>query len=136
MQWETVENAGFSPTGVKPWLPVNTDFQQVNTSTQKDLPDSLLNTYRQLLHIRASNPALHSGGFELVFQDGNSKDLLGYKRCYEQQEILVLMNFGKKRISISQPARIDQIIFKSGEITQNDNGDLNLGRYAAVILRI
>ena len=136
MQWEAEENAGFTPPGLEPWLPVNTDFRQVNAATQQSQPDSLLNTYRQLLQIRASNPAIHSGEFELVSRDGNSQQLLAYKRCHDDQEIMILMNFSGKRLSISQQAKFDQMLFKSGEITQGEHGDIYLGPYAAAIIRI
>jgi oligo-1,6-glucosidase/alpha-glucosidase len=136
MQWEAVENAGFSPPGVEPWLPVNTNFRQVNAATQKSQPDSLLNTYRQLLKIRASNPALHSGQLELISQEGNSKQLLAYKRSHENQVILVIMNFSGKSISTRQPAKSDQILFKSGEINPGEDGEIYLGPYASALFRI
>ncbi len=64
MQWTAAENAGFSPPGVGTWLPVNPNYAQgVNVASQLADPDSLLNFYRRLLHVRRRTPALIAGDY-------------------------------------------------------------------------
>ena len=38
MQWDASANAGFSPAGVQPWLPVNPDYVQVNVAQESAQP--------------------------------------------------------------------------------------------------
>jgi alpha-amylase len=61
MQWSGGPGAGF--TSGTPWQPVNQDFAQVNVAAQETDPDSLLNQYRTLVHLRNQYPALRTGEY-------------------------------------------------------------------------
>jgi len=93
MQWENSSFAGFSVT--EPWLPVNNDYQNVNVENQLSDPDSLLNLYRQLIHLRRSYPALHSGSWIPVCKGKNG--ILAYFRKSEFVQFLIVLNFTSKK---------------------------------------
>ena len=97
MQWDNSKNAGFS-TADHTWLPVNPDYPTVNVAAEADAPGSLLNTVRDLLHLRSEEPALNTGSLELLsnLPDG----VLGYVRRYGGDELAVFLNFG------ASPARL------------------------------
>ena len=91
MQWEAVPNAGFSPPGVEPWLPIASNYQDVNVATQQRDPASTLNFYQALLKLRRAMPALHRGDF--AFVDELPAGTMAYIRTAEGQRVLVVINF-------------------------------------------
>ncbi len=79
MQWANVPNGGFSPAGVRTWLPVNpNDAQSVNVAEQLDDPDSLLSFYRRMLRVRKQNPALIAGDYTVLHEE--AEDYLTFLR--------------------------------------------------------
>ncbi len=64
MQWNGAAGAGFS-TG-KPWRKLNDDSTSVNIAAQEKDPKSLLSLYRDLIRLRASEPAVRRGGLEVL----------------------------------------------------------------------
>ena len=134
MQWDPGENAGFTSPGIKPWLPLNEDIQQVNVSSQLEQPASLLNTYRQLLQIRTAHPALQAGKLDIIASENPNSQLFAYTRIYEAQEVLVLLNFGRTPISFVNHTGCQQVAFKVGVINQDRNGNIEIGAYASAII--
>ena len=61
MHWTAGRAAGFT-TGAA-WEPLQPDSATANVAVQHRDPGSLLNLYRRLIHLRASNRALGSGDF-------------------------------------------------------------------------
>ena len=61
MHWTRGRAAGFT-TGAA-WEPLQPDSATANVAVQNADPGSLLNHYRRLIHLRASNPALAAGDF-------------------------------------------------------------------------
>jgi alpha-glucosidase len=60
MVWDAqAPNAGFSEG--KPWLPVKAPQAAVAVSTQAGRPDSVLEFYRTMLHLRRATPELRTG---------------------------------------------------------------------------
>jgi alpha-glucosidase len=91
MQWSEEVNAGFSPTGVQTWLPVNPDHANgVNVADQTNIDNSLLNYYQRLLALRKTTPALQVGDFTEF--DLHDEDLYGFCRTTTEQNIIVLLN--------------------------------------------
>ncbi|HOT53599.1 MAG TPA: alpha-amylase family glycosyl hydrolase [Anaerolineaceae bacterium] len=59
MQWSAAPNAGF--TSGTPWEAVNQGWEETNAQTEAENPDSLLNWYKGLIHLRSAHPALRGG---------------------------------------------------------------------------
>jgi alpha-glucosidase len=88
MQWDTGVNAGFS--SARPWLPLDTAYQDCNIETLRDNPSSLLTLYRRLLELRRQHTALNSGSFRLIDVQG---DALIFERASAAERIVVCLNF-------------------------------------------
>jgi alpha-glucosidase len=97
MQWDASRNSGFS-TGT-PWLPVNSDYKHKNVEVQSRDENSLLSFYRSLIWFRKSSRALAIGDIEFLVKEPD--EILAYKRKYEGEEKIILLNFSNKPQHIS-----------------------------------
>jgi oligo-1,6-glucosidase/alpha-glucosidase len=95
MLWSDQANAGFCDSLAQPWLPIVSTYKTINVANQLQDSTSLLNTYRKLLTLRKSIPALNSGSFTLK-KDFNDKNILAYERTDGEASYLVLLNMSKK----------------------------------------
>mmetsp|Transcript_27319 Transcript_27319/g.41348 ORF Transcript_27319/g.41348 Transcript_27319/m.41348 type:complete len:574 (+) Transcript_27319:66-1787(+) len=156
MQWtkDTSTHNGFSkhfvPTDKKtskdlanPWLPVNEDsVRGINVETQKDEEHSMLTTYRRLLQLRKSEPALFRGKLKLC-DSLKSKGLLCYERFDEKSQgrVIVLCNFKSRRsmsIDLSKKIKQDpEIIFSTDQRNSMKKGRQEVELYgpSAIILQ-
>ncbi len=91
MQWEPGAGGGFT-TGT-PWEPLQPDADTVTVAAQDDDPTSLLNHYRQLIHLHTNHPALAHGTFIPLETDAGS--VAAYLRQAGGETILVVLNAGK-----------------------------------------
>ncbi len=76
MQWSPRPGAGF--TSAKPWEAPQPDSLTTNVAVEDRDPKSLLNLYRQLLHLRRQNQALATG--KLIALSTSSGQVAGYLR--------------------------------------------------------
>ena len=91
--------AVFRRAGITPWLPVNPDFTRgVNVADQSRNPDSLLTFYQKVLAIRKNSRALSLGDFQLL--NRKPKDVLFYKREYDNEVVSVLLNMSSEPQSV------------------------------------
>ena len=96
MQWDDSTHAGFSAT--KPWLPVHPSYQTRNVKAQDADPNSMLNFTRNLIKLRREKSALHRGDFTLLTEQ--PKDALAYLRQTPEQNVLVVLNFKNRPVSM------------------------------------
>ena len=89
MQWSGT-SAGFT-NGI-PWEAAQADSLTVNVVAEDHAPNSLLSLYRQLIHRRASHPALRDG--ELIPVETGSESVLAYIRKAGSRAVLVVANLG------------------------------------------
>jgi alpha-amylase len=91
MQWSGISGVGF--TKGKPWEAAQPDSVTANVASEDADPGSLLNRYRELIHLRASNPALASG--ELIPLSSSNSAVIAYLRRTDDNRIaLVVANLG------------------------------------------
>lgn len=98
MQWSTRQFAGFSHH--HPWLPVNENYKTLNVHEEHFDPTSLLNLYRQLIHLKKDTPVLMHGSYKSI-ETGNTQ-VFGYLRTYKKKSYLILLNFSSKQ-AITHP---------------------------------
>ena len=100
MQWDTSKNAGFS-TADKTWLPVASNYKTVNVKVEDGEPHSLLNWYKKLIDMRASNPALREGSLTML--DRSNPNVLSYVRKGPagSPSVVVALNFTAQPQTIS-----------------------------------
>ena len=110
MQWDDTPNAGFSLA--KPWFAVNANYQQINVARQREEPDSVLNFYRALIHLRKQDPLWVYGRYQL--QLAAHPHIYAYSRSQDERQLLVLCNL-------------------SGETQQIDAQDLSLEKRALLL---
>jgi alpha-glucosidase len=113
MQWDASAQSGFT-TGV-PWLPLAEDAVHENVENLAADAHSLLNLYRALIDLRKATPQLVAGGYVAVMATG---DLLAYRREYQGEALLVVLNLAANPIAIASDA-----IAYSGEILLSTNMD-------------
>jgi len=100
MQWDDSKNAGFSTADVT-WLPVAPNYKTVNVKKEEPEPASLLNWYKELIKMRANNPALHDGALTMV--DPTNPNVLSYLRKGPagSPSIVVALNFTAQPQTVS-----------------------------------
>jgi glycosidase len=91
MQWRPGGAAGFT-TGV-PWEPLQPDSMTANVEALEGEPGSLLERYRELIHLRDANPALGAG--EFVVLDAGNATVAAYLRKRGDDVALVIANLGE-----------------------------------------
>jgi alpha-glucosidase len=101
MQWDDSANAGFSPAGVKPWLPVANDYQTWNVAAEQRDPRSILMLTKALLAIRRSHAALSRGSYKSVEQQNAT--CFVYLRQHADQLCLVALNFSAQAQVVTLP---------------------------------
>lgn len=101
MQWDDSTSAGFS-TSPKTWIPVNPNYLTVNVEKESKDKNSLLNYYRKLIALHNQSDILCSGTFHAYPTKG---DLFAFSRTLKGRSVLVLINLGKKRVSIPESFR-------------------------------
>jgi len=94
MQWDTSPHAGFCPPDTEPWLPVAPDYQQVNVAVEREETSSILALTRTLLAHQRSRPALNRGSYQEL--ESGSEDCFVYLRQFENERILVALNFSEE----------------------------------------
>jgi glycosidase len=95
MQWSRAPGAGFTDGTV--WEPLQPDSLTANVEVQETDPNSLLNTYRRLIHLRAENPALGAG--ELLTLTASTNAVAVYLRREGSLTVLVVANLGVTTLS-------------------------------------
>ena len=95
MQWNSNSpKVGFSTSG-NLWRPAADDWVTKSVARQEDDPESLLNHYKTLVHLRNQHEALRVGDWTLI--DSGSARIYAFLRHTENQTILVLMNLNAKQ---------------------------------------
>jgi alpha-glucosidase len=136
-QWTPGPNAGFTSTGVIPWLPIADDFQTVNMETELKDPSSMLNLYRKLLAFRRQSTALKSGRYEAI--DPVPADCFAYLREEGSEKIITILNLGDitTRLELRRFGRMEIIVStgldRSGIV---DSGRVDLSPWEGLILRV
>lgn len=96
MQWQSNgPKVGF--TSGTPWREAAGDFPVRSVERQNDEPDSLLNHYRALIHLRNEHEALRVGIWALV--ESGSPRIYAFLRQSENETVLVVINFNKNSVS-------------------------------------
>jgi alpha-glucosidase len=98
MQWTPGPQAGFS-TNRHTWLPIPPDYVTVNVQTESADPNSQLNWYKSLIHLRRTNAALRDGDMSML--DTSDNDVLSYARKSGSSTVVVAMNCTSQPKTIS-----------------------------------
>jgi alpha-amylase len=116
MQWAAGPGGGF--TRGTPWEASQPDSARVTVAAQEHDPQSLLNLYRRLIHLRSANPALGSG--TLVPLNASDSSVVAYLRRAPHGAVLVVANLAARPVE--------------GASLSSAAGSLPGGRYVARVL--
>ncbi|NJN19417.1 MAG: alpha-amylase [Oscillochloris sp.] len=89
MQWTSEGGGGF--TSGEPWQALQEDYVVKHVAQQDEDPNSLLNTYRELIHLHRATAALATGDFVALESDNSS--VAAFIRRTGDEAVLVLINF-------------------------------------------
>jgi alpha-amylase len=115
MHWSSGPAAGFT-LGV-PWEPLQPDSAMVTVAAQDRDPDSLLNLFRRLIHLRAATPALATG--TLVPLQASDSSVAAYIRKDARGTVLVVANLSAQRRSRVALSSIDSALAPGPYATRN-----------------
>jgi len=107
MQWDDSDHAGF--TDGEPWLPVNTNYREVNVAAQAD--DSVTAYYRSLIELRAEHDAFVYGTYEDLHPE--HERLAAYTQTLEypdggvSERMLAVLNFSADREPVELPTTVE-----------------------------
>ena len=96
MQWNGNNLAAGFTTGT-PWRKVASDYPGTNVAAENSEPDSLLNLYRELIHLRNDHAALRTG--KTLILDAGTQRLYAVLRCDETEAFLILINVHSKPVT-------------------------------------
>lgn len=96
MPWTAEKGRVGFTTGV-PWELPWIGYDTFNVASETNDPDSLLSTYRNLIRLRTSSPALDRGDTLLV--DTGSEHLIAYLRSDGDDQVLVVLNLSKEPVA-------------------------------------
>jgi len=130
MQWDASPNAGFSAPDLKElWLPLGSNYMEVNVASQLEDPRSMLNYFRKLLAYRGATPALKWGSYRSL-DPGSAQaqaNCFVFERQAGDQRLLVALNFSAQDQELSLPG------LSTGRITLSTTldreGDVNLSMF-------
>lgn len=88
MQWDPTHAAGF--TSGTPWLPLHTNYPDINRARQVEDPHSVFRYYQRLIALRREHPTLVYGTYEPLVPDEHA--LYAYVRRDTERAILVVLN--------------------------------------------
>lgn len=141
MQWSGEPNAGFSPQGTSPWLPVNPNYQDgINVKEQEQSPYSLLNYYKQMLKVRRESAALTRGDYTPIHN--HASEYFAFLRNTEEQTVLVVLNFSDQRLELDfsgdTASRLARRLFSSAAHSPlpQDLGKLSLSPFEVFIAEL
>ena len=107
-------------------------IKSINLEAQQSNENSLWYHYQKLLRIRQEHDTFRLGSYEAIWPERS--DVLAFKRIYNGQEHLVVINTSENAVSISNASELlrKSVIFN--ENTELNNGDLKLEAYSISIL--
>ncbi len=129
MPWNSENGGGF--TDATPWLPMGSASASLNVESERRDPESSLNLYQHLIHLRAESPALIEGDYRSV--DLGNGYVYGYVRETERQKFLVMLNFDFNPATVTLRGQVGKWVAGThkveGDGLSGVAGELELGSY-------
>ncbi len=131
MQWSAGHHAGFT-SGERPWLPLSPEYETRNVASQQGDTYSLFNTYRGILGLRQTSPALLVGKTQMI---PSPNAVLAYSRYTENDYLVIVIHFGSKAVSFSCGDRPLTCIYQSSPDIVVVGNQMTLPPNSGIILR-
>jgi glucan 1,6-alpha-glucosidase len=95
MQWDDTNQAGFSTA--TPWLKVNPNYTFINAKEELNRKNSVFQYYKTLVKLRKQLDVISFGDYKLLLPE--HEQVFAYIRNYKSEELLVVCNFTKDKVS-------------------------------------
>lgn len=143
MQWNDGPDAGFSPSGVKTWLPIPPSYEQTNVTAEEHEPDSMLHWYQKLIALKKQDVALHDGA-ETVLDTSDEHVLAWLRKADNGEAVVVACNFTDQPQTVSLDVsahritgnRLTTLLKTPGAADPASLHSVQLGPYGVYIGRI
>jgi len=122
MQWTSGINAGF--TEGEPWIKINPNYTDINAENQMSNADSVFLFYKKLIALRKTEPILTEGKYAPLLED--DANVFAYTREWNGEKLLVLVNFTKNHIEISE--RLIEPFFTGECLIANYNAPITINK--------
>ncbi len=96
MPWSGARHGGFTRAS-QPWERLEKGYEVRNVASQNADPDSLLNHYRRLIHLRSVHPALLRGGYTSI--DTGRDDVIAWERSTDHERLVVVANLSARPVT-------------------------------------
>lgn len=94
--WNGEANGGFTEAN-RPWRDLPEGYEERNVAAMNDDPDSLLNHYRRLIHLRNDHEALRIGDYLAV--EASDRAVYAFVRQSNDETLLVIHNLNDDPVS-------------------------------------
>ena len=121
MQWNTGANAGFTSSGVEPWLPVATNYSTYNVETEQKNSSSMVSLYKRLVKLISTEEAFRFAEYSPVMSD---EDIFAYHRFHNgtADEFIVVINFSSSSTTANLTSIEQDFEGPIIELSSFDNG--------------
>lgn len=103
MCWSSDKNGGF--TSGKPWIPLHSDYKNINLENDKKSDKSVFEFYKKLLNIRSNSDIILYGSLNVL--SGKNDDYFAFEREYNGEKMLIICNFEKEnKIKINTSGKL------------------------------
>ncbi|UBZ11167.1 alpha-glucosidase [Leeuwenhoekiella palythoae] len=132
MQWNASEHSGF--TSGNPWLPVNSNYVDVNTEAELADENSVLNHFKKMTALRKESDVLIYGDYKLLIPE--HPQVYAYTRSLGDEQFLVMLNFSKEKVSVAleELGNFSELKINNYSNLNKQANELQLEPYQAVIL--
>ncbi|XP_022913510.2 maltase 1-like [Onthophagus taurus] len=103
--WDDSDNAGFTESGVEPWLPVSKKYKETNLAKEKVTKASVYQNYKALLELRNTSRALREGTWEIY--SINKDGLLVIRKYPGEKSVVFVCHLGVT----TKPFEIDLLAY-------------------------
>ncbi len=142
MQWDSGIDAGFS-AAAKTWLPIPPSYKTVNVAAEERDPDSILRWYEQIIALKKSDPALHSGE-EIMLNTTDNNVLSWLRKSPGGEAVVVACNFTAQPQTVSfdlsaqgiSGDRVKTLMKSPGEADTHTLRHIALGPYGVYIGKV
>ena len=104
MQWTKFGFSDNAEDSKKTWLVTNPNTTKRNYQEDRENPDSILNYYRRLIHLRRDDDTLKSGDFKLITME--KTNILVFTRNSTDSQRLIVINLSDAPQTISLPEQL------------------------------
>lgn len=122
MLWNKENHAGFT-TGNDPWLPVTEQYLNLNVEKQNSDSTSLLLFYSDLLALRKTIPAIHSGELKIA-EEYCTSNFFAFYRMLGNEKYLIVLNMSKHTLKPNLPKGETLLKLNSNKGELNEYGGL------------